>query len=35
VLERLGTCPASEVDRLTPWAMAEELPKALDRAATS
>ena len=35
VLERLGTCPASEVDRLTPWAMAAELPKALDRTATA
>jgi transposase len=35
VLERLGTCPASEVDRLTPWAMATELPRALDRRATA
>jgi transposase len=31
VLERLGTCPASEIDRLTPWAMAAELPAARDQ----
>lgn len=34
VLDRLGTCSASDVDRLTPWAMAAELPRALDRRAT-
>ena len=33
VLERLGSCPASEVHTLTPWAMADELPRALDRCA--
>lgn len=35
VLERLGTRQDSEIDRLTPWAMAAELPKALDRAAST
>jgi len=35
VLERLGTCLASDVAQLTPWAMAAELPKALDRQANA
>lgn len=35
LLEQLGTCPASEVHRLTPWAMAAELPRALNRRPTA
>ena len=31
-LERLGSCPASGIDGLTPWAMSRELPVYRDRA---
>lgn len=35
VLGRLGSCAASDITQLTPWAMASELPPALDRSATA